>query len=221
MKENKRQKIYRVIMLIIVVAIITFVITTALVYNGSIRYIVSPNGTSNSTTKKLDALLATVTKLIDEKYMGEVNEDELIDGALRGLVDSVGDVYTEYYSKEELEEFTEETLGNFVGIGVYLRADLEANKVDVIGTIKESPAANANIKTGDEVLKVNGTEYEAKDLEEISKNIKGEEGTEVTLTLKRGDEVFDVTVKRGNVHLNYVAGDIIEDNIRIYSYCYI
>lgn len=214
MGEKKRQKIYRVIMLIVVVALVTFVMTTVLTSNGSIKYIVSTNNKPvNNTTRKLDALLATITELLNEKYIGDVNEEELIDGALKGLVESIGDVYTVYYTKEELEEFKAQTLGNFVGIGVYLRANQETGHTEIIEPIKDSPAEKAGIKAGDEVLKVDGIEYTADDLDDISNFIKGEEGTEVTLTIKRGEEIFDLKIKRGSVHLNYVASEMLEDNI--------
>lgn len=212
MKE-KRQKIYRVIMLILVVSLITFIATTVLMYNGSIKYVVSPNKISNTTTKKLDVLLATITELLEEKYIGEVNEEELIDGALKGLVEATGDTYTTYFTKAELEEFKAETLGNFVGIGVYLRGNLQTGKVEIVSPIKGSPAEEAGIQAGDQVLKADGTEYVADDLDKLSKYIKGEEGTTVTLTLKRGEEELDVTVTRRNVHMNYVTSELLEDNI--------
>ena len=214
MEEKKRRKVYRVVMLIIVVALITFIVTTVMVYDGSIRYIVSTKATpNNNVSKKLDALLATVTKLIDEKYLGDVSEEELIDGALKGLTDSVGDAYTEYYSKEELEEFTAQTLGNFVGIGIYMRANPEKGVVEIVEPIEDSPAEKAGIKAGDAIIAVDGVEYNAEQSEEMSNHIKGEEGTEVTLKIKREEETFDVTVTRENVHLKYVASSMLEDNI--------
>ncbi|MDE5830497.1 MAG: PDZ domain-containing protein [Clostridia bacterium] len=222
MGEKRRQKIYRIIMLIIVVALVTFIVTTVLTYNGSIRYVVSTkNKPGNSVARKIDALLATVTELINEKYIGDVNEEELIDGALKGLVDSVGDTYTEYYSKEELEDFKANTLGNFVGIGVYMKANFEKNVVEIVEPIDNSPAKEAGLQAGDEILKADGKEYKAEDLEKLSNNIKGEEGTEVTLTIKRGEEVFDITVKRRNVHIKYVESEMLEESIRIYRNIYI
>ena len=211
MEEKKRTKIYRIVMLIVVVALITFVVTTVLTYDGSIRYIVSTkNMQSSNTSKKLDALLATVTELIDEKYIGDIDEEKLIDGALKGLAESVGDTYTEYYSKEELEEFKAQTLGNFVGIGVYMTQNKEKDVVEVVEPIEGGPAEAAGIKAGDEILEVDGVEYKAEQSEEMSKNIKGEEGTDVKLKIRRGEEVFEITVTRANVHLKYVAGAMLE-----------
>lgn len=217
MKEKKRQKVYRVVMLIIVVALITFVITTVLTYNGSIKYIVSATNNiqqyNNTTTKKLDALFATITELLEEKYIGDVNQEELIDGALSGLVASVGDVYTAYYTKEELEDFTAETLGNFVGIGVYMKANTDVGYVEIVEPMKDSPAEKAGIKSGDFIIKVDGEEYKANELEKLSSAIKGEEGTEIILTIKRGEEFLDITVKREKIHRNYVTGEVLEGNI--------
>lgn len=215
MEENrKRQRIYRTIMLIFVVALITFITTTALIYNGQMKCAtVSGSKLNNSTIKKLDTLLETVKELLEEKYVGEVNEEELIDGALKGLVASVGDRYTEYYTKEELEDFTAQTLGNFTGIGVYLTSNFSDDAVEVISPIKGSPAEEAGIKTGDKVLKVDGVEYKAAELTELTNHIKGEEGTEVTLTIKRNEETFDLKVTRRSVHINYVASEMIENNI--------
>lgn len=214
MEDKKKQKIYRGFMLVLVVALVTFVITTVLTYNGSIRYVVSTkNSSSNNITKKIDTLLATITELIDEKYMGEVNEEELIDGALKGLVESVGDKYTEYYSKEELEEFKAQTLGNFVGIGIYMRGNSEKDVIEIVELIQNSPAQEANLKPGDQILKVDGVEYKAKDSEKISNSIKGKEGTEVTLTIKREEEIFDVKIIRRNVHIKYVESQMLKDNI--------
>lgn len=214
MGEKKRQRIYRTIMLVLVVALITFIVTTVLVYDGSIKYVVSgKNPAGNNVARKIDALLATVTQLIDEKYIGDISEEELIDGALKGLVESVGDTYTEYYSKSELEDFKATTLGNFVGIGVYMKANPEKNVVEIVEPIENSPAMEAGLKPGDEILKADGIEYKAADLSKLSNSIKGEEGTKVTLTIKRGEETFDVEVTRRNVHIKYVEGQMLDDSI--------
>lgn len=214
MEEKKRQKIYRTIMLVVVVSLVTFIVTTVLTYNGSIRYIVSgKNPGGSSAARKIDVLLATVTELINKKYIGEVNEEELIDGALKGLVQSVGDTYTEYYSKSQLEDFKASTLGNFVGIGVYMKANTEKNVVEIVEPIEGSPAMEVGLKAGDEILKADGVEYKAADLSKLSNNIKGEEGTKVTLTIKRGEETFDVEVTRRNVHIKYVESQMLDDNI--------
>lgn len=210
MKEEKKgQKIYRVIMLIIVIALITFVVTTILSNNNLQNY----SASTGNVTKKLNTLLATVTEIINEKYIGEVNDEELIDGALRGLVESVGDKYTAYYTKKELENFEAETLGNYIGIGVYLQADINEETIQVLAPIPGSPAEEAGLEKGDIVLKVDGVEYKPEELETLASKVKGEAGTTVMLTIKRGEEILNIEVERREVHINYVTSGMYDDNI--------
>jgi len=217
MENKKRQTIYKTIMLIVVVSIITFVVTSIISYDGSRKYMIGGKSDKN-IKQKLETAIATIKEVLDEKYIGEVDEEKLIDGALKGMVESVGDNYTEYYTRDELEDFNATTLGNFVGIGVYMQADVENNTINVISTIEDSPAEKAGIKAEDKIIKVDGIEYKADQLEEVSDHIKGEEGTEVELTILRGEEKLDIKVKRGSVHINYVDSQMLEDNI---AYIYI
>ena len=216
--ENKKWKtIYRTIMLVIVVSIVTFIVTNIISYDGNRKYVITARKDAD-INEQLETALSAISEIIEEKYIGDIDKNKLIDGALKGMVESVGDVYTEYYTKEELEDFSATTLGNFVGIGVYMQADLEQDVVVIQAPIENSPAEKAGLKTGDQIIKVDGKEYKAKDIDEMSDHIKGEEGTEVELTIKRGEETFDIKVKRGAVHINYVVSKTLEDNI---GYIYI
>lgn len=212
MKENRRQKIYKIVMLIIVVSVITFVITSILNYDNSRKYVIS-NNKDTTIVQKIETSVNAVKKILDEKYLGELDEDDLVDGAIRGMVAAAGDVYTEYYSKKELEDFTASTLGNFVGIGIYMQADMESGRVTVISPIAGSPAEKAGIKPGDKIIKVDGVEYKAEDINEVSTHVRGEAGTDVILTILRDDEEFDLTVIRDSVHINYVSSEMLENNI--------
>ncbi len=217
MENKKRQKLYRTIMFILVVSIIAFIVTGIVNYDIGSRYIITAKGDSD-IAKQLEVTISTISKLIEEKYIGDVDKEKLLDGALKGMVDAVGDVYTEYYTKEELEDFTASTLGNFVGIGVYMQADPEKDTIVIQAPIENSPAEKAGLKTGDQIIKVNGVEYKAEDITEASNIIKGEEGTEVELTIKREEETFDVKIKRASVHINYVVSKLLDKNI---GYIYI
>ncbi|MCI9365905.1 MAG: S41 family peptidase [Clostridia bacterium] len=212
MKENKKQRIYRTIMLIIIVAVITFIVTSIVSYDGNPKYIISSHQNSE-LAQKLNSAIETITKILDEKYIGDVNEDELIEGALKGMVASVGDLYTEYYTKEELDDFTASTLGNFVGIGVYMQTDFQKDAVVVLSTIEGSPAEEAGLKQGDYIIKVDGVEYKAIEISELSNSIKGEEGTDVELTIDRNGEILNIKVTRRAVHINYVKSEKLEDDI--------
>lgn len=178
-------------------------------YMGSTgRYIyVSGNDGGISNT------LAGFRKIIDQKFLGEVEEEALVDGAIKGYIAALNDPYTQYLTKEEMEEFTIDVEGNFVGIGVYLTKDIQKNTVTVISPIKDSPAYKAGILSGDIISKVDGISYTGEQLTEASNKIKGEPGTKVKLEVLRGDKTLDFEIKRENVKVNHVENKVINDNI--------
>ena len=112
-----------------------------------------------------------------------------------------------------MESFTTYTTGNYVGIGIYMEADLENNKIRVISPIKNSPAEQAGIKSGDIISKVNGVSYNAEQLTKMSMEIKGKEGTSVELEIIRGEEKINFVIERKNVELYPIEGKVLENNI--------
>ena len=212
MNSGKIKKVYKTIMLIIVVALITFVITTAFLYNklGTSSYVnLNIKGISSELIKKIYA----VRTILDEKYIAQMSEEDLINGAVKGYVAGIGDKYTEYFTKEEMEEFKTETKGNYVGIGIYMYLNAEDNTVVVLYPIENSPAEKAGILTGDIIKKVDGVEYTGEDFEEISTYIKGEEGTKVKIEVERDGKRLEFEVERRAVDLYPVKSEILEGNL--------
>ena len=209
MKE-KLKKIYRNIMLIIVVALITFVLTSVFLYNklGTSKYIKNSEISSDLISK-----INIVKSILDSKYISEINEEDLINGAIQGYVDGVGDDYTEYFTKEEMEDFMEETEGNYVGIGIYMYKDTVNNNVVILYPIKGSPAESVGLLTGDIIRKVDGVEYTGEDFEQISTYIKGKEGTKVNLEIERKEKILTFEVERKSIDLYPIESEILENNI--------
>ena len=216
MEEKKRYKVYKIIMLVVLVAFITFMLTSIGFYqyfvkgdslNKYLSFMTSDE--SNDITTQLD----TYRKIIDKYYLGEVNEEDLKEGAIKGYIEGLEDPYTEYISKEDMEEYMEDTKGNFVGIGIYMVQDTEEDKIMVLSPIKGSPAEKAGIKSGDYIIEVDGEECKAEDMTAISNKIKGEEGTTVKLKIQRDNETLDFEIKRENVTVNPVEGEVLENNI--------
>ena len=186
MKEKKSYQVYRTIMIITLTAFITFLITTIVGYH----YITNGNGKlmllgTDVADEDIETLLQTYRELIDKYYLGEVNEENLKEGAVRGYIEGLGDPYTEYISKEEMEEYMEDTTGNYVGIGVYMVKDTNTNQIMVLSPIKNSPAQKAGILPGDYIIAVNGESCTADDFSIISNKIKGEEGSKVKIKIQR------------------------------------
>ena len=216
MEEKKRYKVYKIIMLVVLVAFITFMLTSIGFYqyfvkgdslNKYLSFMTSDE--SNDITTQLD----TYRKIIDKYYLGEVNEEDLKEGAIKGYIEGLGDPYTEYISKEDMQDYLEDTMGNFVGIGIYMVKDTETNRIMILTPIKNSPAERAGIRPGDYIIAVDGEEYTGDDLTVISTKIKGEEGTTVKLQILRGEETLDFEITRENIVVNPVDGELLENNI--------
>lgn len=213
MEENKKQKIYKIIMLIFVTALVTALITSVIVYNYAISGSLVKYINSSSETSDIEKSINKIKKIIDEHYLGDVDESKLKDGALKGYVEAVGDEYTEYYTKEEMDSFEEDTLGNFTGIGIYMVKDSENNVIKVLTPIDGTPAYNAGIQPGDIISKVDGVEYTGEQMTEAANKIKGEVGTTVKLGIIRGTENLEIEIKRENIKINHVESKTLNDNV--------
>ncbi len=216
MEEKKRLRVYKVIMLVVLVAFVTFLITSI----GMYQYFTNGDGIRNamiSTDTGSDDIADTLDKykvLIDKYYLGEEVDDETLkEGAIKGYIEALGDPYTEYISKEDMEDYMDDTMGNFVGIGVYMVKDTETNQIMVLSPIKNSPAEKAGIRPGDYIVEVDGNACTGDDFSNISNKIKGEVGSTVKLKIQRDGETLDFEIKRENIKVNPVEGEVLENNI--------
>ena len=207
MEEKKNYKVYKIIMLMVLVAFITFLITTI----GMQEYFYGNNNKEGNDAIVSD--LNNFRKIIDKYYLGEVDEEKLKEGAIKGYIEGLEDPYTEYISKEDMQDYLEDTMGNFVGIGIYMVKDTQTNKIMVLSPIKNSPAEKAGIQPGDYIVKINDVEYTGEQMTEASNKIKGEEGSTVKLEILREDETLTFEIKRENIKVNPVEGKVLENNI--------
>ena len=213
MENRNTQRIYKMIMLVLIVIIVTSLVTAFTTY----QYL-SNNGISYSkvNTTSLEGLEYTLSQFrseLEKKYIGEINDEELIEGAVKGYVDALGDPYTTYYTKKEMKTIMEETNGNFVGIGVYMTKDLEKNAILIIKPIENSPAEKAGILPGDLITKVDYVEYTGDKLEEASNKIRGEEGTKVKLEIYRNGETKTFELTRTKVVVSHVTTKVLNNDI--------
>ena len=200
MDFEKRNKAYKSIMLVIVTALITFLITAIGMYN----YVTKTDAgitkiVTSSEPTKLDTKLQLIRRYLEENFLGDIaSDEELTESAIKGYVEGLKDEYTEYLTKDEYDELMVSVNGNYVGIGIYMTQDRYENIV-VLLPIEGSPAEEAGLKTGDIITKVNGEECVGKDLSTVSNKIKGEEGTTVELEILRDngggivDEATEIT----------------------------
>lgn len=214
-KEDKLQKIYRTIMLVALTAFLTFLATTIGIYEyieqgNNDRFIVLNSSNQNS---ELEKSLESIQAIIDRYYLGEQDKDKLVEGAIEGYVQALGDQYTEYITADEMQEYQEQILGNFVGIGIYMIANEEHNLIQVLSPIKDSPAHEAGILPGDLIVNVDGVEYKATDMTVAANKIKGEEGTKVKIKILRDNQELDFELTRRKVITNPIEEEVIDKNI--------
>lgn len=136
---------------------------------------------------------------LNSSYNGEISTEAAIEGAKTGLVESLGDVYTVYMGAEAASDFYDDLHGN-VGSGIGVEMGLRDGYVRVLRTLPDNPARKAGILAGDIIYKVDGEEVYELSTEEISKKVRGETGTEVTVTVVRNGKEMDFTMKRETIN---------------------
>ena len=213
--EEKVQNVYKYIMIIATTILITFLVTSIAVSN---YYIGGKNENviildSKKQNSNVQTSLEAIDAIIEKYYLGETNEQDLIEGAIKGYVQGLGDPYSQYITAEEMVEYETQLMGNYVGIGIYMTASQEHNLIQVITPIPESPAAEKGIMSGDLIKSIDGIEYTAEDLDEAAEKIKGEEGSKVKLVIVRENEEIEFELKRRKVLTNPVEEELLEEDI--------
>ena len=212
MKEEKKNRIYKTIMIIAISVILTFTITTISLYGYFAEHPINTSESENQT-QNISSALKKYREIIDKYYLGEVDDEKLKEGAIKGYIAGLNDPYTEYISKDDMKDYISETLGNFTGIGIYMVKDTETNRIKVLSTIKNSPAEKVGIKPGDLIISADGVEYTADDMQKAANNIKGEEGTNVKLVVLRDNQTLTFDITREKIKENQVEGKVLSNNI--------
>lgn len=167
-----------------------------------------------AVTKDLKKVVDTYYAIVDN-YYGELDKDKLIDGAVEGMISSVGDTFTNYSDTESTSSFDETINGSYEGIGCTV-ATLEDGTISVIDMFDDSPSYKAGLKVGDVILKVDGESYEGKNSNDISNYIKNSGKSKIVLTVKRNNEEKDISINLSKVEIPHVSGKVIEqDNKKI------
>jgi carboxyl-terminal processing protease len=153
-----------------------------------------------------------VGAIIKSYFLWPVSMDKLLEGAIEGMVNSLGDEYSVYMNPEKFQELQSHIQGEFGGIGIYV--GLRENKITVIAPIEGTPGAKAGIKSGDVIVKINDKPTENMDIDEAVGIMKGEPGTEVKVSISRPgvEKVLDFTITREIINVPTVEGNILQEN---------
>ncbi len=167
------------------------------------------NETTLSKIQSLESVIDTYY------YKEDIDKQEEANGIYKGLMDSLGDPYTVYYTESELEKLMSDTKGVYYGIGAYVSLDTTINMPRISGVIPGSPAEEMNLCIDDVIYEVDKNSTQGLSLEEVVGLIKGEAGTKVHLTLVRTGEAdnVEVDVVRREIEVPTINTKVLEDNI--------
>jgi carboxyl-terminal processing protease len=153
--------------------------------------------------------------IIHEDYVNQPLDDRvLVEGAIEGMLDTLGDPYTNYLTPEELAMWNENTSGEFEGIGAEVSQD-EDGALIIVSPMAGSPAEEAGLQSGDRVLAVDGRDIRDLNLDSIIALVRGPAGTSITLTVERAGvpDTFDVTIVRAAIVTPMVEWEMLPDNV--------
>jgi len=156
-----------------------------------------------------------VKRLLNGYYYEEVNQNDMLEGSIAGMVDSLKDPYTVYFTKEQMKVFDENTTGSYVGIGVSLNMD-EEGLLTIVEAFPESPAKDVGMMSGDKIVKVDNEDVTTiRDQDYIISKIKGEENTKVKITVFRPSEgtYLDFDIIRKKIKIENITSEVMDGNI--------
>ena len=172
-------------------------------------------GNDSLTTQSDEVLskLGLLESYIRGYYLDEIDEDQLKDYLYYGLVAGLGDPYAAYYNEEETQSMLDSSSGSYCGIGAVFSQNMLTGVVTVSRVYEGFPSYEAGILPEDILYKVEGEDITGQDLTNIVTKIKGEEGTEVTVTMLRGEEELDFTMTRRVIEVPTVEHEMLADNV--------
>ncbi|KKK35627.1 hypothetical protein WN59_02030 [Salinicoccus sediminis] len=192
--------------IIMLTAVIATAVVTALSLEAGSEKAVNVGTDTRSEFAKLYNVYDTITS----EYYTDVDRNALIESSIEGMVEGLDDPYSEYMNKDETAEFQESVTGDFEGIGAEVMQ--EGSKIIITSPMKGSPAEEAGLEPGDQIVGVDGESTEGMTTHEAVQLIRGEKGTDVVLSIVRGEgEPMDITVTRDTIHIESVTYEVIDD----------
>lgn len=214
--ESKKVSVWILFLAVLLTGVFTY-FGTSYAMKGSQNEVVQTDTKSSSnkaTTKSSDTLtkddLAKLELVYDTLVSGyvdkNINKDDIINGALKGMAEATGDPYTNYLVNDETAAIDETMTGSFGGIGAELRS--ENNRVIISNTREGTPAQKIGLQENDAILKVDGEDMEGKSISYVVSKVRGEVGTDVTLTIQRGTQELEVKITRAKIAIETVKGTV-------------
>ncbi|TVR71778.1 MAG: S41 family peptidase [Spirochaetaceae bacterium] len=202
----------RLILVITSTALVVFVLALAAVPT------LAAQGGQNTPDQSL-ALFEQVYRFIQRNYVDEVDPADLIEGALKGMFESLDDPHSAYLHPDQMRGMTDTTSGEFGGVGMYIskplaREDGRPRYIEVVSPIEGTPAFRAGVEAGDRIKEIEGESTADLSTDEVVDRLRGRAGTEVQIVILRGTDLeFPVTLERAVIQIPTVRWGMIDDEI--------
>ena len=168
---------------------------------------------SASDQSEVSSKMQELQSYIDRYFLFDYEKEDEESGIYKGMMSGLGDVYTTYYTPDEYANFMESSNGSYSGIGAMLSQDYNTGIITVVKVFEGSPAEEAGIQPDDILYKVKGEEVTGEDLSLVVTDLKGEEGTDVDISMMRGTDVLDMTITRRSIEVPTVEYKMLDENI--------
>lgn len=169
--------------------------------------------TATDELENISEVLTTFAEIVDQQYIGDIERKTLINETIKGFIKGLGDEYSEYMTPSDWTDYKETQLGNYSGVGIVMSPG-DNGYILVTSVIKDSPAEKAGVQQGDYIVGVNGESVYGESTSDVANKVRGDVSTEVEIDiLKDNNEVQKFTLKRENVRVYHVLGEMLEDGI--------
>ncbi|WP_312699973.1 S41 family peptidase [Sedimentibacter sp.] len=215
---SKRKYILTIIVVVFVTAFLTLTLGNVFMVEMGNKVVISQEAyTKMKNTYEKYSKQESIMELAKREFLYEADEEKMLEGALEGTLKALGDPYTQFMNKEEFSALMQDTEGSYEGIGVYI-TESDDNRIMVVSPIEDTPADKAGLKTGDKIIKINGTEYTASQIKQAVNVMKGMPGTSVTLTVQRENadgskDVSDLVINREKIRIKTIKSSMLDDDI--------
>lgn len=211
-KENIRKYIRQSIIIVLAMmvgSVITMFIKDTNCLNNSVSF-------SNNTHKEFESLFEAYD-ILKDNYYDTVDTQKLVDGAINGMMESLGDKHTMYFDKQDKKSFDEQLSGEYYGIGAEIQLN-EDKTVSIKKIFAESPAEKSGLKVNDIFVKIDGKSVEGKNASEVASMLKSSTVKTSTIVIKRGDEEKTFKVKKENITMFSVSSQMMKSGDKNIGY---
>lgn len=169
------------------------------------------NMVASSNSSKYE-LLDEVTRILNKEYYKDIDQDKLIEGAVSGLVDSIGDKHTSYFTPKEAKSFKESLSDSYYGIGAIIYKSMD-EEITVRRVFDDSPAKKAGIQSGDVILKIDNKETKGLEVDEVASTLKSNKSKKATLLIRRNGEEKTIEITKSEVPLKSVSYEMLDNKV--------